>query len=144
MQNNDYRCSRRRFIKLAAGVCAGGVSTLTLSSCSNWEEMDYPAYYTTHSPLAHKGPAALPPTRIYPAMDPAFVGMAHVNRNLNGDMNFDTVLAAVREAVEAAGGLSEIESGQRVMIKPNMAGPLYIPGKGRVTTDPLVVQASIR
>ena len=144
MQKTDYHCSRRRFIKLAAGVCVGGASTLALSSCSNWEEKDYPAYYTTHSPLAHKGPAPLPPTRIYPAMDPATVGMAHVNRNLSGDMNFESVLASVREAIEAAGGLSEIEPGQRVMIKPNMAGPLYIPGKGRVTTDPLVVRAVIR
>jgi uncharacterized protein (DUF362 family) len=144
MENSEQGCSRRSFIRTGAYACAVGLPALSLTSCDNWEEKDYPAYHTTHSPLSHKGPASLPPTRVYPAMDLATVGMAHVNRNLNGDMNFESVLASVREAIEAAGGLSEIESGQRVMIKPNMAGPLYIPGKGRVTTDPLVVQAVIR
>ncbi len=144
MKNNDQGCSRRGFIKTGAYACVGGFSALALTSCDNWEEKDYPAYHTTHSPLAHQGPASLPPTRVYPAMDRATVGMAHVKRNLSGEMDFESVLTSVREAVEAAGGLSEIQPGQRVMIKPNMAGPLYIPGKGGVTTDPLVVRAVIR
>jgi uncharacterized protein (DUF362 family) len=54
----------------------------------------------------------------------------------------DSVYEAVREAVEAAGGLEEIEPGQRVMIKPNIVGPVVLPD--RITTNPHVVRAVIR
>jgi uncharacterized protein (DUF362 family) len=57
----------------------------------------------------------------------------------------DSVDKAVREAVEAAGGLEEIERGQKVVIKPNMAGPGFPTGdRGRITTSPEVVRAVIR
>jgi uncharacterized protein (DUF362 family) len=52
------------------------------------------------------------------------------------------VYKAVREAVEAAGGLAEIEPGQRAFIKPNIVGPVLLPG--RITTNPHVVRAVIR
>ena len=80
--------------------------------------------------------APLPPTGVYPDMDDAVVGVCGAN---------GSVEKAVREAVEAAGGLSEIERGQRVMIKPNMAGPVtptVFPGP--ITTNPEVVRAVIR
>ncbi len=78
----------------------------------------------------------LPPTRSYPPMPRATVGMAGVN---------GSVYNAVREAVEAAGGLAEIEPGQRVMIKPNITGPATpTVFDGPITTSPEVVRAVIR
>jgi len=52
---------------------------------------------------------------------------------------------SVREAVEAAGGLAEIERGQRVMIKPNMNGPAS-PDMfdGPINTNPEVIRAVVR
>ena len=82
------------------------------------------------------GPAPLPPTRIYPPMPKAVVGIRGIG---------DSIEAAVLEAVEAAGGIDEIERGQTVMIKPNMCGPAVgdkIPG--RITTNPEVIRAVIR
>jgi uncharacterized protein (DUF362 family) len=141
MKNNKHRHCRREFIKAGAGACA--FSMFAPSIVQGRELKDYPAYYLD-DPDRGMGPAPLPPTRIYPDMDHATVGMAGVKRNMLGRLDFETVLAAVREAVEAAGGLEEIEPGQTVMIKPNMAGPMTIPGKGKVTTDPQVVRAVIR
>jgi len=84
-----------------------------------------------------RGPDPLPPTRIYPAMPDAVVGVAGVKGSVED---------AVREAVEAAGGLLEIERGQRVMIKPNITGPFVrrLYPRGPVTTNPEVVRAVIR
>jgi uncharacterized protein (DUF362 family) len=66
-------------------------------------------------------------------MDRATVSVAGVG---------DSVYKAVREAVEVAGGLEEIQPGQRVMIKPNIVGALLYPGT--ITTNPHVVRAVIR
>jgi uncharacterized protein (DUF362 family) len=78
----------------------------------------------------------LPPTRVNPAMPPAVVSAVGVTAS---------IAAAVREAVAAAGGLEEIEKGQRVMIKPNVCGPaIRAKYPGRITTNPEVVRAVIR
>lgn len=138
--NDSRRISRRGF--LAAGACA--FSALSTSPALAREVKDYPPYYQNHPWGQLDGPDPLPPTRSYPAMEHATVAMAGVRRSGGGRLDFETVLAAVREAVEAAGGLSEIERGQRVMIKPNIVGPIAILGKGRITTNPLVVRAVIR
>jgi len=77
-----------------------------------------------------------PPTRIYPDMPRATVTLAGSEKSIE---------KAVREAVEAAGGLIEIEKGQRVIIKPNMVSPSNGGMKtGRVTTNPEVIRAVIR
>lgn len=141
MKDNHHCHGRREFISAGAGACA--FSMLGPSLVYGRELKDHPAYYLDR-PVNFNGPEPLPPTRAYPAMDNATVGMAGVRRNRRGKLEFDTVMAAVREVVEAAGGLSEIEPGQRVMIKPNMVGPIAVPGKGRITTNPLVVRAVIR
>jgi uncharacterized protein (DUF362 family) len=82
------------------------------------------------------GPEPLPPTRVYPPMEGAVVSISGVQNSLE---------ESVREAVEAAAGLPEIEKGQRVFIKPSMVGPslrgLY---PGRIATDPEVLRAIIR
>ena len=80
-------------------------------------------------------PDPLPPTRIYPVMPRATVAVVGVS---------GTIESAVRDAVEMAGGLKEIEKGQKVLIKPNICGPA-IKDKypGRITTDPEVVRAVI-
>jgi uncharacterized protein (DUF362 family) len=82
------------------------------------------------------GPPPSPPTRRYPEMSPATVALARAEKSIE---------QAVREAVEAAGGLNEIEKGHRVIIKPNMVIPSNGGLKtGRVTTHPEVVRAVIR
>jgi uncharacterized protein (DUF362 family) len=131
MKDEERKHSRRRFLK--AGACA--FSALSLSAFGLhlyrvWPRKEYPSYIR---PEDLAGPEPLPPTRIYPAMDHATVSIAGVR---------DSVYDAVREAVEAAGGLDEIQPGQRVMIKPNIAGALAYPG--RITTDPHIVRAVIR
>jgi len=141
MKGNNHRNSRRRFIKIGAGAGAFAASALCLDHLRVKDV--YPSYYTDY-PWNLAGSEPLPPTRVYPAMDNATVSIAGIRRNLLGGLDFENVLAGVREAVEAAGGLSEIEKSQRVMIKPNMVGPVLIPGGGRATTDPQVVRAVIR
>jgi uncharacterized protein (DUF362 family) len=85
-----------------------------------------------------EGPPA--PTRVYPVMPAAVVGMAGVS-----GPGPERIHAAVREAVMGAGGLDFLEPGQRVLIKPNLCGPA-IKDKypGRITTHPEVVRAVIR
>jgi uncharacterized protein (DUF362 family) len=85
-----------------------------------------------------EGPA--PPTRVYPPMPRATVAMAGL-----AAVDAAAIERGVREAVEAAGGLGEIQRGQRVLIKPNMCGPAIkdrVPG--RITTNPEVIRAVIR
>jgi len=141
MREKKHSHTRREFIRAGAGACA--FASLAPSFVHAREVKDYPAYYLSR-PTNFEGPAPMPPTRAYPAMDRATVAMRGVARSRLDKLDFEGVLAAVREAVEAAGGLSEIERGQRVMIKPNMVGPIAIPNKGRITTNPLVVRAVIR
>jgi uncharacterized protein (DUF362 family) len=124
--------NRRKFIKYGicgagaaalGGVYFGGVRRLT----SIWSPGGF---------ICFKGPEPLPPTRVYPDMPPAVVSVAGVE---------DSIEKTVREAVAAAGGLDEIQPGQRVLIKPNICGPSN--GKidiGRITTKPEVVRAVIR
>jgi uncharacterized protein (DUF362 family) len=96
-----------------------------------------PRQYDTYLKEADlRGPEPLPPTRTYPEMPRATVSVAGVKESIE---------KAVREAVSAAGGLAEIERGQRVFIKPNITGPairgIY---PGRITTHPEVLRAVIR
>lgn len=95
-----------------------------------------PLHFKKRKEARGGGPESLPPTRVYPDMPDAVVSV----RGVNGD-----IMAAVREAVIAAGGLDEILPGQTVMIKPNMCGP-GIGGRypGRITTNPEVLRAVIR
>lgn len=82
------------------------------------------------------GPAPTAPTREYPDMPGATVGLAGTEKSIE---------KAVREAVEAAGGLKEIEKGQKVVIKPNMVAPSEGYGNDKpVTTNPEVIRAVIR
>ena len=82
------------------------------------------------------GPPPSPPTRKYPEMPRATVALAGSQKSIE---------KAVREAVAAAGGLAEIEKGQRVVIKPNMVSPSNGGMKiGRTTTHPEVIRAVIR
>jgi len=120
MNPNDKKggCDRRRFFKNAALVMAGSTLTPKLS------------------PARDTAPGLVPLGRSCPPMPRAVVSVAGVK---------GSIMAAVREAVEAAGGLSEIERGQKVMIKPNMCGPAIgdkLPG--RITTNPEVLRAVIR
>jgi len=85
---------------------------------------------------AESGPRPSPPTRKYPDLPVATVALAGSGKSIE---------QAMREAVEAAGGLAEIEKGQRVIIKPNMVTPSNGGMKtGRVTTNPEVIRAVIR
>ena len=96
----------------------------------------YEDYSTYLKDKDRVGPQPLPPTRVYPPMDRALVSVAGVR---------DSIERAVREAVEAAGGLGAIDKGQRVLIKPSMVGPAlgsFYPG--RITTNPEVLRAVIR
>jgi len=119
------RIGRRGFIKGAAyaGAIAGFYGSGIFSRIRAEE-------------ASAENPDPLPPTRIYPVMPGAVVSAV----GLSG-----TIEEAVREAVESAGGLKEIEKGQKVMIKPNICGPA-IKDKypGRITTNPEVVRAVIR
>lgn len=113
---------RRAFI-LAASAAALGASA---SSCS--------FFMRAVAAAMHQGPGPLPPTRKYPQTPPAAVAIADSAAGIE---------AAVRAAVDAAGGLGEIERGQRVVIKPNATGPTP-GGRKRITTNPEVVRAVIR
>lgn len=78
----------------------------------------------------NSGKLPLPPTRIYPEMEPAAVSMVGVK---------GSVEEAVREAVAAAGGMDDFEKGQRVMIKPNAGAPFV-----STCTSHEVIRAVIR
>jgi uncharacterized protein (DUF362 family) len=129
--SDTRRLTRRHFVAIGGGVVGCGLAGAYFGGgnrlLATWRPGSYAAFV---------GPEPLPPTRVYPAMPPATVSVAGVQASIE---------AAVREAVTAAGGIEEIEAGQRVFIKPNMCGPG--PGKidiGRVTTKPEVLRAVIR
>jgi uncharacterized protein (DUF362 family) len=120
---------RRRFLGTAAW--AGAVAAAGCGGKKDAELMD------GYDPAAEPDP----PTRVDPDLPRAVVSAAGV-----GGPDPALIERAVREAVEAAGGLGEIERGQRALIKPNMCGPAIrgrIPS-GRITTNPEVVRAVIR
>ncbi|MFA5859665.1 MAG: DUF362 domain-containing protein [Elusimicrobiota bacterium] len=59
------------------------------------------------------------------------------------DYNASTVMQAVTRAVDTSGGIAKfVKPGQRVYLKPNLAGP-FPPDKA-VTTHPAVVEAVVR
>ncbi len=129
------RIHRRKFMRCGATVMGASMLGSGLTGCLRDDPSGGRTSYLRA--LDFVGPEPLPPTRIYPAMPKAVVSIAGVH---------GSVEEAVREAVEAAGGLAEIEPGQRVMIKPNITGPILwnIYPPGRITTDLEVVQAVIR
>jgi uncharacterized protein (DUF362 family) len=134
MSNDREReLPRRSFIRSGLGM---GVLAALSSGVSCGKDPPGKDYETYIKDKDLTGPEPLPPTRVYPPMDRATVGIAGVR---------DSLEQAVSEAVEAAGGLAEIEKGQRVFIKPCMVGPalrsLY---PGRITTNPEVLRAVIR
>jgi uncharacterized protein (DUF362 family) len=123
--------SRRTFLAIGGGVVGCGLAGAYFGGGNRLLSMWRPGTYANFI-----GPQPLPPTRIYPSMPPATVSVAGIQQSIE---------AAVREAVAAAGGLEEIQPGQRVFIKPNMCGPG--PGDidiGRITTKPEVLRAVIR
>ena len=119
---SSHGFSRRDFL-LASAIGAGVLS----SSCS----LSMSRFVTRSlATLPHPGLDPLPSTRVYPAMPRATVAIAGVRSSIKN---------AVREAVEAAGGMGDFEKGQRVFIKPNMVSP-----NPRVTTNPEVIRAVVR
>ncbi len=124
---NTHGCSRRRFVK---GSLSAAMALAMLPACAKKDpELE-----------AMKLLEPEPPTRIYPTMPRALVSAVGVD-----GPSPEAIHASVREAVEAAGGLGEIERGQSVLIKPNMCGPAIkdkIPG--RITTHPEVIRAVIQ
>jgi uncharacterized protein (DUF362 family) len=130
-EKKKRRFSRRKFLAIGGGVVGCGVTAAYFGGgnrlLSTWRPGSYANFI---------GPEPLPPTRIYPPMPPATVSVAGTQQSIE---------IAVREAVAAAGGIEEIQPGQRVLIKPNMCGPG--PGDidiGRITTKPEVLRAVIR
>ena len=122
MESNrkSQKYNRRKFIKaIGFGAVAAGVSP----GCTSPKK--------AIKLLLDPGPEPLPPTRVYPAMPRALVSISGVG---------DSLEKTLREAVLAAGGLAEIEKGQRVMIKPNVTGPSLNPTQ-RITTNPEVIRA---
>lgn len=148
MSDTKNGICRRKFIHSAGAAAAVGAFS---AGCMNLYKIDKAMNAESEMDLTKKvpsrlmdmirkqsgkGPAPLPPTGVYPDMPHARVGIVGVR---------DSIEKSVREAVESAGGLSEIEKGQRVVIKPNM----MMPADGyddfhRVTTHPEVLRAVIR
>ncbi len=123
--------SRRKLLAIGGGVVGCGAAGLYFGGANRLTALWRPGRFANFV-----GPLPQPATRIYPPMPPATVSVAGVQGSIE---------LAVREAVAAAGGIEEIEAGQRVFIKPNMCGPG--PGGidiGRVTTKPDVLRAVIR
>jgi uncharacterized protein (DUF362 family) len=125
---------RRAFLRGGLGLGAAAAFWSGASCGGDHSARNYPPYLKEKN---LSGPEPLPPTRKYPrGVAKAVVGVAGVR---------DSIERAMEEAVEAAGGLSEIEKGQRVFIKPSMVGPSlgsFYPG--RITTNPEVLRAAIR
>jgi uncharacterized protein (DUF362 family) len=132
---DDFHFLRRRFL-----ASVGGAAALLAAGPACYITQLEPGerlHYKGRMESGGGGPEPLPPTRVYPAMPDAVVAARGVK---SGD-----IMTAVREAVYIAGGLEEIESGQTVLIKPNMCGPAI--GErfpGRITTHPEVLRAVIR
>ncbi len=125
---------RRDFLRSAGSAAA--LAALSQGCLLKQREAGKPLHMKKRMKSSGGGPDPLPPTGVFPDIDPASVGLVGIG---------DSVHEAVREAVMAAGGLDEIEPGQRVLIKPNICGPA-IRGRypGRITTSPEVVRSVIR
>ncbi len=128
--------NRRYF--LSAGFSAAFMSAMSVGCFPKQRIKGAPVNMKSRLDSVFKdgGEECLPATGIYPDMPGATVGIRGVS---------DSIEKAVRETVGAAGGLDEIEPGQRVMIKPNMNGPaspkLF---EGPINTHPEVVRAVIK
>jgi uncharacterized protein (DUF362 family) len=134
-ERDDRELTRRYFFHTALYSVA--LAAATQGCFMTQRDPGEPVHLKQRMDAPKEGPEPLPKTGIYPAMPRAVVAL----RGVNGDIE-----AAVFEAVQAAGGLAEIEKGQRVMIKPNLCGP-GINGKyprGPITTNPEVLRAVIR
>lgn len=71
------------------------------------------------------------------------VAQVAISRSLEKHRSQERVLALVREALDALGGISRfVKSGQTVLIKPNQT--VFYSAEEGCTTDPLVVGALIR
>jgi uncharacterized protein (DUF362 family) len=130
-EKTKRRISRRKFLAIGGGVVGCGLAGAWFGGGNRYLSVWRPGSYA-----CFVGPQPLPPTGVFPPMPPATVSVAGIGESIE---------TAVREAVMAAGGIEEIQPGQRVFIKPNMCGPG--PGHvdvGRVTTKPEVLRAVIR
>ncbi len=149
LRNADF--TRRSFFRAASSA---GIFGLASAGCflpkqKGIEPVNFynrvKAVYGPDGTTTLVGPDPLPPTGVYPEMPPAKVGLSQVKRVSGEYLDYKDIERAVRESVEAAGGIDEIKPGQRVLIKPNMCGPsdggLDI---GRITTKPDVVRAIVR
>ena len=126
-------CMNRRRFAAGLGAVATGAALGSAGCAKKKQSMEEIAAETGQ-------PLPTPPTRIYPDMPRAKVGIIGVK-----GAEPAAIEKAVRASVEAAGGLSEIEPGQRVLIKPNMCGPAIGESyPGRITTNPEVLRAVIR
>ena len=112
------RISRRDFLKLSGIVAAGLALPLGCNAPRQTEEE-----------------RADEVVRL--AMPPAPTGDITVGIAREGD-----IAATVNKAIELAGGLEEIQSGESVVIKPNLTTAYTF--KTRVTTHPEVLRAVIR
>jgi len=107
------RMGRRRFLKTTGLTLAGLSLPMTLTSCN--EETPY----MISKPNAPQGSISVGITRK------------------------DDIENAVRSAIDLAGGLDDIKSGDTVVIKPNITGPeILLPA--RIYTHPKVLQGVIR
>jgi len=147
---DEKRHNRRGFIKV--GACAGAAGALSVG-CFPKQNGLVPvdiagrllSVYELGEYACFTGPDPLPPTREYPEMPPAVVSVVGAKRATEDSFDYEVIEASVREAVEAAGGLGEIERGQRVLIKPNMCGASDgTKDLWRVTTRPEGVRAVTR
>ncbi len=130
----DPDLKRRDFFYTAVRTAA--LATFMPACFLKQRDAGEPVHYKQRMQAPESGPPALPPTRVYPEMPRATVSITKVRYS---------VYAAVRDAVQAAGGLDEIEPGQSVMIKPNMCGPaIRKKYPGPITTNPEVLRAVIR
>jgi uncharacterized protein (DUF362 family) len=150
MKTNKHHHNRRGFIK--AGACAAasvGVAGCFFPQQQGMKPVDIPgrllSVYRPGEYACFVGSGPLPPTRVYPEMPHATVSITGVQRAAEDRFDYEVIEASVREAVEAAGGLSEIEKGQRVLIKPNMCGASDgTMDLWRITVRPEVVRAVVR
>jgi uncharacterized protein (DUF362 family) len=150
MKDDEHRHSRRGFIKSSACAAASaGVAGCFFPNQQGLKPVDMMgrllSVYDFNNYACFTGPDPLPPTRKYPDMPRATVSITGVKRAAEDRFDYEVIEASVREAVETAGGLPEIEKGQRVLIKPNMCGASDgTRDLWRVTVRPEVVRAVAR
>jgi len=110
--------SRRTFLKISGIAAAGLALPIGCSSSQPAEDIRTDGVYRLMMP-------------------PVPIGAATV-----GIVGYGDIEAKVKRAIELAGGLSEIQSGDTVVIKPNLTTGYTL--ATRVTTHPEVLRAVIR